>query len=254
MMNEDLKTLREWFIKNRLIVNIKKSSFMVFGTNNLSCFDVRYGDETLPSAKTINLLGVVFDSKLSFEKHIRQTANKVSKTVAMLSRARHFVPKFCLIILYKCLIQSKLSYCNCVCEHTYDKHLKRLLKLQKKALRLITFSSYGTHSSPLFSELKLLKIEDLIHFKSCVFIYQSLNAKLGQICNNLFEYMPSSSRRSSCLSLLKAPLCKPSYAQNSLFYKEVNFWNCLPLEIRQLKTLRNFKTKLYDYLFKNYIS
>ena len=44
--------------------------------------------------------------------------------------------------------------------------------LEKKALRLITFSSYNEHSSPLFKDLNVVKLFDIITFQLAVFMYK----------------------------------------------------------------------------------
>ena len=38
----------------------------------------------------------------------------------------------------------------------------RLFTLQKRALRIITYSKYATHAEPLFKDLKLLKLERIL--------------------------------------------------------------------------------------------
>ena len=38
--------------------------------------------------------------------------------------------------------------------------------MQKKAIRLITFSDFDAHISPLFSQIKLLKLQDHIKLQT----------------------------------------------------------------------------------------
>ena len=61
------------------------------------------------------------------------------------------------------------SYCCIVRGNTYDHNIKPLqteCKRQKKAIRLITFSDFDGHTSPLFSQLKLLKLQDHIKLQT----------------------------------------------------------------------------------------
>ncbi len=199
----------------------------------------------------MHILGVTFDSKLSFAIHINRNAIKISKTVGILSRVRHNKPMFCSIILYKRLVESRISYCSCVWGHTYPKHLNRLFVLQKRALKYITYSPKMAHSSPIFKDLNLLTIYQLISYSPLIYIYKSVNPKLGNICNKFFEFAPKSNLRSNNQFLLSLPLCKFIYTQNSLLYKGVKLWNIVPLDIRKSKTLSIFKRKCFGFIFSN---
>ena len=53
----------------------------------------------------------------------------------------------------------------------------RIEGLQKKAIRLVTNSSYIAHTIPLFVEEKLLKVQDIFKLKLLKFYYK--------LCNNL---------------------------------------------------------------------
>ncbi len=39
---------------------------------------------------------------------------------------------------------------------------KKVTKLQKKVLRILTVSKYNAHTEPLFKKLKLLKVNDIL--------------------------------------------------------------------------------------------
>ena len=52
------------------------------------------------------------------------------------------------------------------------KSLHLLFALQKKTIRIITFSSFFEHTSPLFKELNVLKLFDEVTFHIAVFAYR----------------------------------------------------------------------------------
>ena len=66
-----------------------------------------------------------------------------------------------MMILYKSLIASYLNYGLLLWGTESDK----VLTLQKKAIRLISNSSYISHTNPLFIQHKLFKIGDLFKLK-----------------------------------------------------------------------------------------
>ncbi len=50
--------------------------------------------------------------------------------------------------------------------------------IQKKAIRIISISKYNAHSEPLFKQLNLLKIEDILRLNELKFYYKYENGLL----------------------------------------------------------------------------
>ena len=57
----------------------------------------------------IKYLGVLKDENLSWKKHIVTVASKISKTIGMLSKLRHFIPSSVLVNIYNELITIQLT-------------------------------------------------------------------------------------------------------------------------------------------------
>ena len=74
---------------------------------------------------------------------------KLSKTVGILSKVRHFVNKHVLVMLYYYLIYLFLTYGVHVWGLTFPSFLPQLFIIQKKAIRIISFSEPKSHSEPL---------------------------------------------------------------------------------------------------------
>ena len=74
------------------------------------------------------------------------------------------------MILYKSLIASYLNYGLLL----WGKESHKVLTLQKKVIRLISNSSYISHTNPLFIQHKLIKNRGLIQAKIFEIILQTL--------------------------------------------------------------------------------
>ncbi len=74
------------------------------------------------------------------------------------------------VILFINIISFTVLYIVNLWANTYSTCLNKLRILQKKAIRIITQSH---HSDPLFSKLKLLKLDDLYKHQLDIFLYKS---------------------------------------------------------------------------------
>ena len=103
------------------------------------------------SVKTmLNILG----SNLCWKFHIDNVALKVSRTVGVVARLGHFVPRTTLLNIYQSLILSYLTYGLAAWGQAAKTHVKKILVLQKRVLRLMNFSEPRAHAVPLIYFLK----------------------------------------------------------------------------------------------------
>ena len=77
-------------------------------------------------------------------------------------------------MIYCCIIQSNINYSILACG--FD--CTRLVKLQKKIIRIISSSSYNAHTEPLFKKMKLLKLNELMKLNTLKFFYKLKNHKV----------------------------------------------------------------------------
>ena len=101
-------------------------------------------------------LGVILDHKLTFKSHIDYISNKIAKCIGTISKARRALSTYSLRMLYMALVQPYLFYCVEIWGHTYASYTKKLSILQKRLVRIITFSRYDDHTLPLFKSLKII--------------------------------------------------------------------------------------------------
>jgi hypothetical protein len=81
--------------------------------------------------------------------------------------------------------------------------------LQKKAIRIITFSLFDEHSSPIFKRLRLIKLSDLITLLMTMFMYKFHNCLLPLNFNDYFAPVQLQSYNTRLASGLCLSLPKP---------------------------------------------
>ena len=119
----------------------------------------------LESKQYVKYLGLLIDSSLTWKNHIDQIALKVSKTVGLLAKLRHFVPRITLINIYKSLILPHVSYGLTVWGMASKCYINKILILQKRALRFINFSHFKEHAVPFFIEADSPPV-DFLHYEA----------------------------------------------------------------------------------------
>ncbi len=66
-----------------------------------------------------------------------------------------------------------------------------IIKLPKKAIRIISLSKYNAHTKPVFKTLKLLKVKDILTLQELKFYYKYKHNKLPHYLQH-FPIMPNS--------------------------------------------------------------
>ena len=127
-------------------------------------------------------LGVLLDDNLTWKSHISLTANKLSKSKGIIHKSRFFLSTHSLGTLYNSMILPYLFYCNLAWAGTYKSNLQRIVTLQKRALRIVSNSTYIGHTGPIFKEL--LKFHDIHSFQLGTFMFSFKNSTLPSKFNN----------------------------------------------------------------------
>ena len=115
----------------------------------------------------------------------------MSRGIGILSKLRHFVTDDILTQLYYSFVYLFLAYGLVVWGNTYARTLKPIVPLQKQALRMITFSKHDAQSSPIFSQLGLIKFMDLVTMQTATFMFHYYDNLLIKAFDNYFTFMSS---------------------------------------------------------------
>ena len=142
-LNLGLINLSEWLCTNKLILNLKNTELMVFGTHQRLCRQdidgahIMLGGESVKHCDAFKYLGIVFDNSLSFSLHIDYVKKKVSKILGMFSRIRSSLTTEALNQLYKSMILPNLEYCCAVFHGWSKRNEEQLERLQRRVARIV---------------------------------------------------------------------------------------------------------------------
>ena len=110
-------------------------------------------------------LGVIIDHKLNWIEHISYVKSKMSKGIGIMYKARQFLTKKALLMLYHAYIFPYMTYCIEVWGCASQTQLNCLFLLQKKIIRIMNFSHYLAHTNPLFLTMKVLPLRKIFFIK-----------------------------------------------------------------------------------------
>ena len=133
--------------------------------------NLKIAGNTIEQLAEFNFPGINIDQNITWKSHVTKTAIKISRVIGVLNRLKHIFPQHILRTIYNSLIQPHLIYglylsgLNC----------KRLKILQKKAVRVLAFKPYISHSTPIFKDMKVLQLEDLYTMQLYKFYYKNTN-------------------------------------------------------------------------------
>ena len=120
------------------------------------------GGRGIPRPSSPSLLYLFFKIKYEYEDYFDEIV------------IYYYVNLHILIKLYYSLIYPFLIYGLLVWGSTYHTNINPLLILQKRALRIMTFSKFDAHSSPLFKLTNILKLFDLTKYQISILCTNSM--------------------------------------------------------------------------------
>ena len=152
-VNKDLKKVSKWLHANRLALNNDKTNFTIFqSVGKLIPYTpiIKINKKPLTCDNSIKYLGIILDPLLSWKTHITELSKKMARSVGIFYKLRYLVPQHISRTLYYALIYPFILYGVTIRGFTYPTFMDPILKLQKRFLRIMTFSDLMAHSDPLF--------------------------------------------------------------------------------------------------------
>ena len=129
-VNHEMTRNSSWFKANRLSLNIKKTNYKLFTTDQYPELpSVLIGNIEIIRSDCVKFLGLYVDEKLSWKKQIHNISSTVSRNIGVIRKLRSLFPQDILFKLYNTLTNGLLAWGNCGVGL-----MNRLTKLQKEPL------------------------------------------------------------------------------------------------------------------------
>lgn len=231
LLQNDLDSFEQYCLINKLDLNVKKCFFITF-TRKVKIIKFKYfiKRHELEQVDSVRDLGVIHDSKLTYERHVDHIVKKAYRTMGFVLRASsQFSNLKVLKILYCSLVRSVLEYCSQVWNPLYNVYIDRIESIQRRFLKHLQHKSktydpnYEArcrrhHILPLYQRRKFSDIACLVKIAQNHIDSPDLLSRVKLKVPNRMT------RRKACVDV---PQSSSNYRQNSFFVRSAREFNKL---------------------------
>ena len=186
-LDQELPTICQWLQANKLSLNTKKTVYQIFNKKQVPVnLFVTLNGKSIQAVEKAKYLGMVIDPGLKWNFHIDNLAIIISRNIGLISRARFFLDKHSLTLLYNSLVLPYINYCCLVWGFTFPTYLHKIEVLQKRAVRIIDNQSRLAHTDPIFQHLKLLKVKDIAKQQLLILMHRKIVSQIPSQLDSIF--------------------------------------------------------------------
>ena len=144
LLNGDLSKINEWALQWKMSFNpdpIKQAQKTIFSrkTSQKNHPGLMFNDSIVNVTYIHKHLRMIFDSKLSFDEHLKSVLKKISETVSLLQNFQGILPRTSLITIYKSFARPHLDYGGIIYYQTFNESFhERIESIQYNAVVTIT--------------------------------------------------------------------------------------------------------------------
>lgn len=261
-LQNDFNNLSTWCNNNDLSINIKKCNILSFCRKRSSIeFEYVLNNSVIERVNDFCDLGVNFDSKMMFNKHIEIIKGKASSRLGMIKRwSKEFHDPYVTKSLYVCLVRSILEYNSSVWCPSYQCHINSLESVQRQFL-LFALRSLNWENRLLLPKyehrLLLIDLNTLQHrriIQNALFMFKMLKGEL-----NCIELLSTVKIRCPRIILRNYRLIET--VASSYNYIKFDPFNLIRIHFNDLidhfdfnLSLENFRSKLVKYFKRNMLN
>ena len=210
---------------------------------------IKVNDVFLEQTENCKFLGVWIDDRLNWKYHISQISSKLSKIVGIFKKIRWKLGKNILTQLYYTLAFPYFIYCNVTWAANYITNLDKLIKIQKKLVRIISNSEFNAHTSPIFKDLNLLPFNQINIYMTAVFMFRVINNLIPVAFQDMFLHIFNvHSYITRQANSLYIPRYRTTRCKFAIKCHGPIVWNTIPNYLQTISSLYLFKRKLKMYL------
>ena len=111
---------------------------------------------------------------------------EISRAIGVLYKCRPVLNENSLRMLYNAMIYPYFTYCVEVWGSTYSSYIEPLIKVQKRAIRIIVGAKKFDHTAHIFKKLNLLNVNEIYVYCIQIFMFKYHRNLLPGVFGSLF--------------------------------------------------------------------
>ena len=259
VMNQQLQLVYDWVVSNKMQLNFRKSKVMWFSASLKKPVphpEIVANDTVLEVVDAQLYLGLMFDSKLSWERQVSNVCKKMSYYTYLLTCQRHILSGELKRLLVDSLVSSHLTYALCVWGPSLtQQQQQRLQRLQNRAIRFCTGTGKYESVRQYHHQLRWLPISELIEYQTLRQMYRQFHFKQSH-CISLnppiqFGHHHLHHTRSSTTVFAHPERFRLTKCQRFFRGRGTLWWNLLPAAVH-VSARQPFSRTFYSTLYNNF--
>jgi hypothetical protein len=238
----------KWMTSYFLKINQTKTEIILFCPPLMQSVPTIQGifinDGCIRFSTSVTLLGVVFDSSLTFDSHVSKLVSECWYHLKNIAKIRRYLTTEEAKKVVHAFISSKIDYCNALIYGVKQSTFDKLQRVQNEAARLISNSRLSV-SDQTYLDLHWLKIEQRVVFKLLLLVHKYFIGNAASYFSELLLIKDSLKR------LLYISFMNTAPGRRAFSYVSPRIWNRLPEDVRLQNDTSKFKTMIKTALFRN---
>ena len=169
-------------IKNKLKINDSKTEFLVlrssFFKQQFNDLQINVGNTEINPSLSARNLGVIFDSHLNLESHIKSVCRSAYFHLRNIRNIRNMLTDNACSQLIHALVTVRIDYCNSLLYGLPDCSLSRLQRILNTAARILCKIPKFDHITKTLLDLHWLPTQQRIRFKILILTQQTFSDEM----------------------------------------------------------------------------
>ena len=248
-LEEDSAKAIDWFKDNHMIANPDKFKAIIIDRNeSKEDITLQINGDTIKSEKSVELLGITIDNKLTFTLQISILCKSAANQLNSIKRLRRHFDQNIKSRMAKTFVMSQFNYCPLVWHFCGPGDTHKMEKIHERALRFI----YNDHTTD-YTELMEKNGESTLYLKRVRTmaneVYKAINDISPKYSKEMLSFRSKPMRRP--LDLYVPRVNQITFGYRSYTFEAPSLWNSLPLEIRQAENFKLFKALMKIWIGPN---
>ena len=267
-LSQDLLNIEQWAYQWKMAFNpdpAKAANEVLFcNRNGTNMPKLSFVGNVIQPVESHKHLGLILDSKLTFNQHIKEKINKANYGILMIRKLHRYLPRNALVNIFKSFVRPHLEYCDIIYHKPCADDImiqnapqnnvsqpnliftNKLESVQYNAALAITGCIRGTSKEKLYNELGFMSLYDRRTFHRLLQFYKIKNGLLPEyLKNEIPDDVPRlHNTRHQRGHVITTRTNKYLY---SFFPHSMNVWTALSNFIKLSPSVSTFKKRYMDF-------